>query len=122
MSNLFQNVRTFHELIERCENLEAIERFYAENLIVQENNEEPRIGKDLCLEQERKNLARVSNIVQRILATAINEQTGVVMTQMQFDFTTTRGRRRLDEVVVQHWREGKIVHERFYYKGFIDMD
>ena len=28
MSNLFQNVRTFHELIERCENLEAIERFY----------------------------------------------------------------------------------------------
>jgi ketosteroid isomerase-like protein len=33
-----------------------------------------------------------------------------------FDFTGTGGKRlRLDQIAYQTWKDGKIVHERFYY-------
>jgi ketosteroid isomerase-like protein len=33
-----------------------------------------------------------------------------------FDYTTADGRRyRMDEIAVQTWQDGKIVHERYIY-------
>jgi hypothetical protein len=97
--------------------LEAFEKYYAEDVVMQENNEPPRVGKKVNREFEIQFLGSIEAMhggdVKNI---AINEKTGVAMIQSWMDVTMKgAGRYQMEEVAVQQWKNGKIVHEKFYY-------
>ncbi len=97
--------------------MDAFEKFYAENCVMQENNEEPRVGKDANRKFEIEWLASVEELHgAEIKNLAVNEESGVAMIQSWMDASFKgMGRMQMEEVAVQKWEDGQIVHEKFFY-------
>lgn len=112
----------FVSLVEEGRTLEAMQRFYADEVVVFENRELSRAGKERCIEfelEQQKEAHRPATL--RALKHACNETTGAGFVEWLIRFETAAGRpMRLEEVAVQSWRDGEIVEERFYYEGVID--
>lgn len=102
-------------LVEERKFLEAIERFYAEDATMQENDEAPRVGLAALLAGERKALAYFKEMhVSRADSFLVHGDR--VAINWIFEYTDPNGRRhRMNEIAYQQWRDGKIIHERFYY-------
>jgi sulfate adenylyltransferase subunit 1 len=110
-------VTDFQNLISAGKTLEAIEKYYADNVQLQENNDAPRIGKTLALAHEKGNMERVKYFKINIKSSVLDETQGLVMGEMHIDFETLKGVKiEMNEAFVQRWGNGKIVSEKFYYK------
>jgi sulfate adenylyltransferase subunit 1 len=112
------SVTDFQNLISAGKTLEAIEKYYADNVHLQENNDTPRVGKTLALAHEKGNMERVKYFKINIKSSVSDETQGLVMGEMHIDFETLKGEKvEMNEAFVQKWENGKIVFEKFYYKG-----
>lgn len=108
-------VRSFVALVERGEFVRAIEEFYADDATMQENLAPPRRGRDVLVANERQALARHRSITT-VAAKHVLVDGDLVAINWVFDMTDLNGRtRRLDELALQIWRDGRIVEERFFY-------
>ena len=95
--------------------LDALQEFYAPDVVMQDNNNPPCVGKDANLEREKGFLAYVKEIHQ-LEATAVVASGDQAAIHYIFDFTGIDGKRmRLDQVALQTWKDGFIVNERFLY-------
>lgn len=115
--SLEENVIGLLEMSGSGQMLEAFEKYYADDIIMQENNEEPRVGKDVNRKFEQEFMDSIEEVhggeVKNI---AFNHETNVAMIQSSMDATFKgMGRMQMEEVAVQQWKDGKIVHERFFY-------
>lgn len=116
-TNLKQRVNDLVSYIQQGKILEAMNEFYATDLAMQENNNPPTIGLAANIEREKQFLAQVKQWKRtQINAIGIDDEKGKTLVQYEFDFTNTAGQEvHYDQVTVQTWRNGRIVHERFYY-------
>ncbi|GAB2569466.1 nuclear transport factor 2 family protein [Spirosoma areae] len=122
MKSLHDCVATLTELIRQGQTIEAMERFYADDILMQENKTPPRIGKVACLAHERRMLAGVTDMQASLVNQAINEEAGVVFSEWQYAFTDLTGQQfLLTEVAVQHWRNELIYKETFYYNKILTV-
>jgi hypothetical protein len=96
--------------------LEAFERFYADGVVMQENSDAPKIGKEACRQAERAVLDAVEQFHGvKLLGNAVNGDTSY--SEWEFDATYKgAGRVKLTQVAARRWKDGLIVHERFYYQ------
>jgi ketosteroid isomerase-like protein len=119
---LSESLRELVSLCETGKTLEAIERFYADDVVVFENHERARAGREACLAYERAALAQLKEPAKlRAKACAADAQSGVAFIEWVIRFLGEDDRpMRLDEVAVQRWAGGRIVEERFYYEGMVD--
>ncbi len=97
--------------------LGAFDEFYASNVVMQENNTEPFVGKEVNREREEKFVASVEKIHKgSVVASAVNGN--VSFSQWEMDISFKGGNRmKMEQVAVRHWENGKVVRERFFYKG-----
>lgn len=97
--------------------LEAFEQFYSDDVSMQENNNPPTVGKAANRKREQDFLAYVKAWKRfNIRAVGIDEQRQVALIQSDFEFDAVDGKTvKYDQVSVQQWRDGRIVHEKFYY-------
>lgn len=120
MMNLSAQVKLFNAYLHRGETLKAMEFFFADNITMHENEEPARVGKNVCMEHERKMLESVDNFEIEILNQAINEQSGLVFTELEIQFTPKNSvPLKILEVSVQTWENGKITKDKFYYKAIL---
>jgi ketosteroid isomerase-like protein len=119
---LTERLRDFVALCEAGSTLDALERYYADDVVVFENHERARAGRTACLEYEKEALARAGEPARlRARAYAAHEQQGVTFVEWTIRFVGEDGRpMRLEEVAVQRWSQGRISEERFYYEGVVD--
>ena len=109
--------KAMYAMIGEGKMIEALEKYYHEDVVVQENNEEPRRGKAAS----RDSVAEFMNNVKEmhgggVGAITSNEASHVTMVESWADMTFKDGtRRKMEEVAVQHWKGDKIIRERFYY-------
>jgi hypothetical protein len=116
METLRDNIAAFHKLLKEGRTTEAMEKFYSESVVMQENNSPPRAGKKLNLEHEQNNLKRVKAMHGELANMAMNEHSGIVFSEWRIQFTDHQNKTfLLEEVSVQHWKNNKVVFERFYY-------
>lgn len=100
--------------------LEAMEAFYAPEAQMQENKNPPCVGLAANIEREKQFLAQVKEF-HAFTPTAVGVQggengTGTSLVESFMEFTNQEDQKvRLEQVSVQRWENGKIVHERFYY-------
>ena len=93
----------------------AIERWYAADASIQENQSAPRVGRDILVAGERRTLARVSGVTTELLAPPIVDGEQVAI-RWRFTFERADGTRMtMEEVAWQVWRDDKIWREIFYY-------
>jgi hypothetical protein len=94
---------------------EVYEQYYDENVVVQENMQPPRVGRALSIERQKLMNANVAEIHDfKIGAVLIDGDRSMV--EMHLDATTKDGYRiHIEEVGLQTWRDGRIIHERYFY-------
>lgn len=123
MTNFEQTVKDLNQLITTDNTLKAMDLYYADNVTMQENEDPPRIGKQVCIEHERNNLGNVKGFKLTITNQAIGPINQVVFNEFDIGFETLKGiKMRLKEVSVQHWENGQIINEKFYYKSLIPIN
>ena len=123
MSQLNYQVEKLNKLILAGNTLPAMELYYADDVEMQENEDPPRKGKLLCLEQEREALQQVTSLQCKLLNQAIDSVAQVVFSEWEFTIVNNNNQQHiLREVSVQQWNEGKIVREKFYYQKILKID
>lgn len=97
--------------------LGAFEEYYADDVVMQENSTEPFVGKAVNREREEKFVSSVEQVHSgSVVAHAVNGD--ITFSQWEMDITFKGGHRaKLEQVAVRRWAGGKVVHERFFYKG-----
>lgn len=109
------NVQQLIGMIQKGQIVEAIERFYAEDCAMQENANEPVRGRQANIEREKQFLEQVKTW-NGFDAKAVAVDGDVAFIECVLDFVSTDDQRiTMEQVSVQRWQDGKIVHERFYY-------
>jgi hypothetical protein len=113
-----QKATELYSMINSGQLLDAFEKYYSEDVVMQEMGEEPRIGKAANREYEIKFVSSVESVhgggVDNITA---DENNGVVMIENWMDVTFKGGHRvKLEQVCVQEWNGDQIVKERFYHR------
>ena len=95
--------------------LEAFEKYYADDVVMQENSDEPRVGKEANRKAEEEFFASLQEFHEgKVLASAVNGDTS--FSEWFMDVTFKNGYRlNLAQVAVRKWKDGKVIHERFFY-------
>lgn len=117
MSSLKEKFDDLSQKVLSGQILEAFEEYYADDIVMQEDSEEPRRGKQANREYEEQFVSSVEAFHDgKVTAVAVNEDDGVVLSEWFMDVTLKdTGRIEIEQVSVQRWEDGKITHERFYH-------
>lgn len=111
------NVR-IHELLDFIRNgriMDAMKEFYAEDVVMSEPAYGETVGLAANLEREQKFVDSVKAF-KNFETPAIAVGDGVAIYENVMDWTDVEDNDiHVEQVVVQKWQGGKIVHERFYY-------
>ncbi|HYZ82990.1 MAG TPA: nuclear transport factor 2 family protein [Bryobacteraceae bacterium] len=95
--------------------LEAFDKFYAENVVMQENSDTPFEGFATNRKREEEFISSVEQFHgAELLGSAVHGNRAY--SEWAYDVTFKGGSRmKLAQVAVRQWKDGKIAHERFYY-------
>lgn len=117
---LLEQAQHLQELAHGPQILEAVDTYYADDVQIVEATGETARGRETQKERIREwqsMLKAVHGSTPPVIAaheTAAG--TGVVFVETSDDLEFADGTRMVvDEVAVQRWEDGKVVHERFYY-------
>ena len=119
------SIHTTIRLEERLEDLityiregripDALDEFYAEDVVMQENTLPPTIGRKANRDREQQFLNTVKEW-QRFDVTAKAVGDNVTFYETVMDWIAKDGTPvHVEQVVVAKWQDGQIVHERFYH-------
>ena len=113
--NLQQRLNDLFGYIRQGKILEAIREFYDKDVEMQENANPPTVGLSANAEREKQFLNGVKEWKGfTVTASAVGDN--VTFYECSLDFIATNGQPvHMEQVVVTKWKNGKIVHERFYY-------
>jgi len=108
-------VEQFIARVEENEHDKAIEEYYTIGASMQENQSEPRVGRDLLVENERKVLSRVKSMTSKCIRPVfINGENIVIRWVFKFEWldgTVTD----IEEIAYQRWKGDRIIEEKFFY-------
>lgn len=104
-----------NEMVLTGKALEAFEELYAEDVVMQENSEAPRVCKEVNRKLEQDFFASVAEWHGgQVVNSAINGDTS--FSEWFMDLTFKNGHRaKMSQVAVRKWKDGKVAHERFFY-------
>ncbi len=112
----------YAELVAQGSFVAAISEYYGEDIVQFENNDEPTVGREAILAAERAAEKRVQSARISIHDAVVDEAQQLVWGEMRIQFTSNEGvEQKLREAFRQRWRDGRIVEQRFYYKGFVNV-
>lgn len=101
-------------LVESGRMLEAVKRYYAADVAMQENVSPPTVGYDANFARESAFYGSLRSAKFTLVSVVVEGDRAAI--NWIFDYTTADATRyRMDEIAVQTWRDGKIVHERYIY-------
>ncbi|MEO0981969.1 MAG: SnoaL-like domain-containing protein [Pseudomonadota bacterium] len=107
--------RELNAMILNGEALAAFEKFYADDVVMQENDAEPTVGKDANRIREQEFFDAVTDFRgAEVLSEAIGGNT--TFSHWRYDYTHRDwGVRDYHQVAVRTWKDGKVIREVFYY-------
>ena len=95
--------------------MDAFERFYADDVVMQENSAPPTAGKAENRAREEKFLASVEE-VHELAVTATGASADTTFGVWTVDATYKGGPRvRQEQVAVRTWKDGQVVREQFFH-------
>jgi hypothetical protein len=117
MNTLLQHVGDLNDLLLQGRDLEALEKFYDEEVVVQENDRKPLRGKEKAIKARRNFLSQVSEVnCVKPLKVAVGEKTTMVEWHLSYQLLEGK-EKEYTQVAIQEWEAGRIVKEKFYFGG-----
>ena len=115
MSVLSEKIDDLNDLVLQGKSLEAFEKYYHDDVIMQENENLPTVGKKANLQREQEFYSSVTEFRSaKPLKITVGEN--ISMVQWHYDYTHKDwGIRNYTQVSVQEWQDGKIIREQFFY-------
>ena len=114
-TNLQPRLNDLFSYIGQGKIIDAMSEFYDTDTVMQDNANPPTKGLAANVEREKQFLSGVKEW-KGFNVTASGVGDNVTFYECSLDFITTSGQPvQLEQVVVAKWKNGKIVHERFYY-------
>ena len=113
--NIEANVKDLNQMILEGKMIDAFEKYYADNVVMQEINMEPTVGKDANREREKKWLEGITDFCgAEVKNIAVGDNVSMVEWFMDYSHKEY-GDVKMDQVAVQTWKDGKIVKKLFYH-------
>jgi len=114
-ANLQQRLNDLFAHIRQGKIIEAMNEFYDKDTVMQENANPPTKGLGTNIEREKQFMSGVKEL-RGFTVTASGVGDNVTFYESTSDFATTGGVPvHIEQVSVAKWKNGKIMHERFYY-------
>ncbi|MEO8893106.1 MAG: nuclear transport factor 2 family protein [Coleofasciculaceae cyanobacterium] len=108
----FTDIKT---LVLQGKAMEVFEKYYGEDVVMQENEMPATSGKAANRERELEFFAKMTEF-RNIELKTVAYGDDVIISEWFLDYTHADwGKVTHDQVSVQRWKDGKVVHERFYY-------
>ena len=105
----------FVAMVESNAHAEACEQFYTEHATMQENQGEPRVGRALHVDNERKVMARAGSVTSTCVRPVLVNGDHVVIRWI-FHFAWRDGTvTHMEELAWQRWEGERIAQETFFY-------
>jgi hypothetical protein len=97
--------------------MDAFEKYYHDDVSMQENNLPPTVSKDANRKRELQFLDNVTAFrAAEVKGIAVGDDISYVT--WSYDYTHKEwGERKYTQVSVQHWQDGKIINEQFFYSN-----
>jgi hypothetical protein len=116
MKTLEESLTTLNELVLNGKLLEAFEKFYHNDVTMQENENAPTIGKEANLKREREFFGKARGFSEnaKILEVAFGDNVSMVKSHYNYVHDDW-GLKNYTQVAVQHWKDGQIIKEQFFY-------
>ena len=113
--NLQQRLQDLFGYVRQGKIVEAMNEFYDQDTAMQENANPPTKGLAANIEREKQFLNGVKEWKGfNVTASAVGDN--VTFYECTIDFIATTGQPvHMEQVSVAKWKNGKIVHERYYY-------
>jgi len=108
----FADIKT---LVLQGKAMEAFEKYYGEDVVMQENELPATVGKAANRDRELNFFSKMVEFRNaEVKSVAFGED--VIISEWFVDYTHQDwGKVTHDQVSVQKWKDGQVVHERFYY-------
>lgn len=102
-------------LVQQGKLMDAFEKYYHDDVVMQENNEPPTVSKEANRKRELQFLDDVTEFRKAdVQGIGIGDHLSFAL--WQYDYTHKDwGVRNYKQVSVQKWKEGKIISEQFIY-------
>jgi hypothetical protein len=120
MTKIKNNVEKLNILIKEGNILEAFEKYYSEDVVIQVNGNAPVNGK----EENRKREMIFLQEIEKLNSADINSVTfggkddNISMTEWAINISNKKGEQKtIYRVNVQHWKDDKIINEKLYFCG-----
>jgi hypothetical protein len=115
MNTLKEKITELNNLILSGKAMEAFEKFYHPDVVMQENENIPTISKKA---NHKRELEFFNNITEfrnaEVHGVALGDNLTTVI--WHYDYTHKEwGIRNYTQVSVQHWKDGLIIKEQFFY-------
>ena len=112
---LQERLQDLHNHIRQGKIFEALHEFYDPDAVMQDNANPPTKGLAANIEREKQFMSGVKEWKGfNVTATGVGDN--VTFYEAVIDFVTNDEKHmHLEQVSVAKWKNGKIVHERFYY-------
>ena len=117
MTDLRTSVDQLNQLIMEGKILDGFEKFYSDDVVMQDNDYPQRVGKEVNRQFEEDFVNGLTEFRgAKVVNTLISD--GVAAVEWWFDYThKDYGVRNYTQLSIQRWKNGKIVEEKFYYNN-----
>lgn len=111
-----QALTDLNNLVLSGRTMEAFEKYYHPEVVMQENESAPVVGKEANRQREEAFLANVTELRGAQHLKVIAGEDGLSAVEWFYDYTHTEwGKRTYKQVSVQEWQDAQIIRETFYY-------
>ncbi len=113
-----EKATNLYQMIDGGQLMDAFEKYYHQDVVMQDIGDEPRIGKDKNREHEIAFFGMIKEFHgSGVLGISSNEAEGKTMVESWMDITFQNDTRlKAQQVAVQTWEGDYIIKETFYHK------
>ncbi len=119
MATLLQNVKELDGMVVAGKILEAVEKFFATDVVTSEGNGEPSIGKATKIADLKTFFSEIAAVTSiKVHSQGVDNDSHVTLSEFTFDLQKTDGSRILwNEVLRRKWNGDQVIDERYYTAG-----
>ena len=115
MNTIAEKISHVNQLVLDGKLMDAFEMYYDDEVVMQENAMAPTVGKTA---NRLRELQFLNDVTEFRGAKALHVATAENVSYVTWEFDYTHkdwGVRNYTQVSVQHWKNGKIIKEQFFY-------
>lgn len=115
MAKLLEQITDLNKLVLQGKAMDAFEKYYHDEVVMQENDQPPTVGKEANRQREEDFFSKVTDF-RSATPLKVTVGDGVTMVEWHYDYTHREwGKRDYTQISVQEWENGQIIKEKFYY-------